>query len=326
MGISLVVTLKNEEASVLDFLTSIRAQTRSPDEVVIVDGGSTDRTADLVRSFPGLPIRCFVEPCNIARGRNIAIGRAHYDIIAVTDGGCRLRPDWLERITAFGPGTDVVAGNYRPFIRSLFDACQYSLSGLFRSDRDVRRFSISSRSIAFRRRVWEKLGGYPEFLDHSEDTYFHKRMLEDGYRVELARDAFVEWEQRPSLGAVYRQYFRYMRGDGLAGMNTRRHLIRFMAYAGGALLLALALWNPWFLVPLAHGMLAYLAVPFSAFARLGTHPLAGGCLVLIPLLLVVMDAGKMAGYLSGRWMALSHRARPASAVRPQVPLDERIDV
>lgn len=309
MGVSLITTVLNEEDSILPFLRSLAGQTRPPDEVVIVDGGSRDGTVERIRSFQDLTVRCVVRPSNIAEGRNIAIRLASHEIIAVTDAGCRLDPDWLERITAFDDGTDVLVGNYKPLIRNVFDACQYGFVGLFASHHDVRRFPISSRSLAFRRRVWEEIGGYPEFLDYSEDTYFHKQILRRGYRVRWVRDAFVAWEQRPTMKAVYRQYFRYMEGDGLAGMNTGRHALRFGVY-GGAALLALGPWHPLALVPLAAGLGAYLYRPVSAFRRLGLYPLLGRPLVLIPALLLVIDAAKMAGYISGRIKALRRGTQP----------------
>ena len=132
MGISLITTVKNEEQSIGDFLSSIACQTTVPDEVVIVDGGSTDNTTSLIRNFKGLNIRCIEQRSNIASGRNLAIRNAQHEIIAVTDAGCRLRPDWLERITAPMGSADVVVGNYRPIVNSLFDACQDSIIGIVR--------------------------------------------------------------------------------------------------------------------------------------------------------------------------------------------------
>ena len=303
MGVSLVATVMNEERSIVAFLDSIRDQTRPPNEVVIVDGGSADQTVALISAYRGLPVRCLVHPSNIATGRNIAIADARHDIIAVTDAGCRLSPDWLEKMTEIGEHVDVMVGNYRPLIGSFFDACQYAMTDLFGSDTDVRRFAISSRSLAFRRRVWEELGGYPEFLDHSEDTYFHQRIRAGGYRLRFVRDAVVFWEQRATVGAVLQQYFRYMKGDGMARINGRRHAARFGAYAAGSGLLGLSFSQPQALALLAAGFLAYASVPYRAFARLGRYRLLGPPLIALPLLLVMIDAAKMAGYIAGRFTA-----------------------
>src|SRR5215470_7149550 len=99
-------------------MRSLAAQTRLPDEVVIVDGGSTDDTVSLMQSYADrLPLRVLVEPgCNISAGRNRAIAAAQGDIIAVTDAGVVLEPDWLEKITrplVEDSAVQVVAGFFR---------------------------------------------------------------------------------------------------------------------------------------------------------------------------------------------------------------------
>src|SRR5438093_8000035 len=119
--ISLVATVKDAGPHVDAFLSSIRAQTRQPDEVVVVDGGSSDGTWETLRDADG--ILALREPgANIARGRNVAIRAAAHDVIAVSDADCVLDPEWLARI--LGPierGADVAAGFYRPLGSSLLD-------------------------------------------------------------------------------------------------------------------------------------------------------------------------------------------------------------
>ncbi|MYE80032.1 MAG: glycosyltransferase, partial [Chloroflexi bacterium] len=100
--ISLILTVLNEGDNIRQLLDSIAGQTRSADEIVIVDGGSSDDTVDIARSYAErLPLRLLVAAgCNISQGRNLAIAEARGDIIAVTDAGVRLAADWLEAITA----------------------------------------------------------------------------------------------------------------------------------------------------------------------------------------------------------------------------------
>src|ERR1044071_4185730 len=99
--ISLIATVLNEGESIHRLLRSLVAQTRLPDEIVIVDGGSRDNTVTLIQSYTDrLPLRVLVEQgANISRGRNRAIAATQGDIIAVTDAGVELAPDWLEKIT-----------------------------------------------------------------------------------------------------------------------------------------------------------------------------------------------------------------------------------
>jgi glycosyltransferase involved in cell wall biosynthesis len=301
MGISLITTVRNEEETIEKLLYSVSTQTIKPDEIVIVDGFSTDRTVELIESFDRLPIRLIQERSNIARGRNVAIANARNKIIAVTDGGCVLDSGWLEQITApFENSADVVAGNYRAHVESLFDAYQCSFMNMFKSGDGLDAIAISSRSLAFRKSVWENLGGYPEWLNFSEDTYFHEQFFRRGYRVAFAPGATVTWTLRKDVKSLFRQFFLYMEGDGIAGLHPGRHAVRFLSYALGSVLLWRGVTKkPAFLPFLLAASGFYLAEPLSKFRRLNRYPLLGRPLVDLPLLLLLVDGAKMAGYLSG---------------------------
>ena len=297
--ISVVVTVRNEANSIVEFLHSLATQTRHPDEVVIVDGGSKDETVDRIRSCGDLRICLREEPCNIARGRNIGIEHARYDAIAVTDAGCFLAPDWLANISAGLDNADVAVGNYRPRINSLFDACQYSLTSLFGSDTALEHFTISSRSLAFRRSVWQDVGGYPEWLDYSEDAYFHDQLKRHGYRIAFRPDAVVEWELRKTVRDIFIQFFRYMRGEAIGLRHTARNTLRYLTYTSAGLCACFCFRHPAVLLPLAFGLALYLSAPLRNFRRLGVYRLGCRATVYIAAMLVCVDCAKMAGYASG---------------------------
>ena len=66
----------------------------------------------------------------------------------------------------------------------------------------------------------------------------NRRWRELGLDMRFAPDAVVRWRLRPTLRATWTQYFRYARGDALAGMFPERHALRFGVYAGGTAALA----------------------------------------------------------------------------------------
>src|ERR687887_1507266 len=91
MKVSLVATVKDARPFIDEFLASVRAQTRQPDEVVIVDGGSIDGTFEVLERESA--VTAILEPAaNIARGRNVAVRAAAHEVIAVTDADCVLEP------------------------------------------------------------------------------------------------------------------------------------------------------------------------------------------------------------------------------------------
>lgn len=305
-----MATVKDAGPEISEFLASVRSQTRQPDEVVIVDGGSTDGTVEVLQSTEGIEV--ISEPgANISRGRNLAIRKATSDVIAVSDADCVLAPDWLETILApIEAGAEVSAGFYRPITTSLLELCAAAVSV---PERDELRegWMPSARSIAFRRETFEKAGGYPEWLNVGEDMFLNHRMVAVGARIRLAPEAIAYWRVRPTLSATWRQYAGYAEGDAIAGMYPHRHLLRFGTY--GLLAAALASRRPWLFAATVAGSVAYARTPIRR-ARRRTPPRSRGrwrAMAAVPPMMAFVDAAKMWGYLRG----LSKRGRVSAAIR-----------
>jgi glycosyltransferase involved in cell wall biosynthesis len=311
MKVSLIATVLNADARIADFLASIAAQERAPDEIIVVDGGSTDGTLDRLRAACDA-ITVLEEPgANIARGRNLAIAAAAHDAIAVADADCAYGPAWLTALVApLEVGADVAMGWTEPVIGSLLDACVASLGfPLAASEVDEASFMPSARSVAFRREAIDAVGGYPEWLAIGEDMWVNHRWRERGFAMRMAPDAIARWHPRGSLGEIWTQYVRYARGDGRAGMYPERHALRFAVYGG--LAAALVSRRTWPKVLALGGAAAYARTPISrAHARL-TEPRDRAIATLaVPVLLAFTDVAKMWGYALGLADRLTGRVRP----------------
>jgi len=215
--VSLILTVFNEENTIDELLESIAEQTCPPDELVIIDGGSTDNTVSLINIFLN-DITTFkvafnsVKGVNVPKGRNLAISSAEGPIIAVIDGGCIADKFWLERITRpfqKQPGTDVVAGFYQPHAEGYFQRCEGIITVTGFREAKSNRFLPSSRSIAFRKLCWKQIGGYPEDSAVGEDTIFARRLVASGAKIVREPMALVYWRQRNSLFSFSKQMFRY---------------------------------------------------------------------------------------------------------------------
>jgi glycosyltransferase involved in cell wall biosynthesis len=299
--VSLISTVKDASAHVEEFLGSVAAQTRAPDEVIVVDGGSTDGTPDLLRRAGADAVQVIEERgANIARGRNLAIAAAAHDVIAVTDADCVLDPHWLERILEpIGSGADVSMGFYLPITDGFLQECLASVNlPLDPSEVDPSRFMPSARSVAFRHSAIDAVGGYPEWLAIGEDMWVNRRWRELGLDMRLAPDAVVRWRLRPTLHATWAQYFRYARGDAQAAMFPERHALRFAVYGGGAA--ALTSTKRWPKVMAAVGAAAYAREPIRrAWRRIPDPRERAMATVVVPALMGLIDTAKMAGYAVG---------------------------
>ena len=299
MKVSLIVTVRNGAEHLEEFLGSVAAQTRAPDEFVVVDGGSTDGTLDLLERADNLT--AISEPgANIARGRNVAIAAASHDIIAVTDADCVLKSDWLEKL--LGPveeGADVAMGFYLPLTEGFFQACLAAVNlPMDASEIDGNRFMPSARSLAFRRSAIEAAGGYPEWLAIGEDMWVNHRWRQLELDMRFAPEAVVNWRLREGLGATWFQYFAYARGDAQGGMFPERHAARYAAYTG--LLVAAGSRKRWPKVAAILAAGAYAKGPISRVARTFPDPSRRAlATAAVPALMAWIDTAKMAGYAAG---------------------------
>jgi glycosyltransferase involved in cell wall biosynthesis len=308
MKVTLISTVLNCADRVAPFLASLDAQTRQPDEIVIVDGGSADGTADRFRTHDRITV-IDAPGANIAAGRNVAIAHATHEVIAVTDADCELEPGWLAAVVApIEAGADVSAGFYAPIVDGFFQACMAAVNlPLEPGEVDAARFMPSARSVAFRRESIQAVGGYPEWLAIGEDMWVDHRWRELGMRIDFAPDAVVRWPLRPDLRSTWVQYFRYARGDALAGMYPERHALRFATY--GALAAALAGRRTWLKLAAATGGVAYAATPLRrAWARITDPAERAAATIVVPALMAWTDTAKMAGYTAGLADRLGGRA------------------
>ncbi|MCY4018036.1 MAG: glycosyltransferase [Chloroflexi bacterium] len=311
--ISLIATVLNEGDSIHLLLDSIRAQTRQPDEIVIVDGGSADNTCEVIAGYRGrLPVRVLVEPgCNISQGRNRAIEAAVGEIIAVTDAGVQLSATWLEAITdplLHNPGLNGVAGFFLADPQTPFEVALGAATLPLRDEIKAETFLPSSRSIAFRKSAAAEIAGYPEWLDYCEDLVFDLRFRSMHGPFAFEPAALVYFRPRASIGSFYRQYFFYARGDGKADLWFRRHVIRYAAYwlLAPAIFLLGALIEPYCWALYFPGAVYYLYQPFRRLPvilrrwRDNSIVIWLYCIFIIPVLRVLGDIAKMHGYPAGR--------------------------
>jgi len=318
MKISLIFTLKNESASILRLLDSLLAQTRPPDEVVVVDGGSTDGTLALVRAWAArapFPVHVLVrDGCNISQGRNAAIAIATGEIIACTDAGVRLSPGWLEELMRpfETRETDVVSGFFIPDPQTVFETALAATTLPTLTEIRPETFLPSSRSLAFRREAWAKVGGYPEWLDFCEDLVFDFALRAHGCRFAFAPRALVYFRPRPNLCAFLRQYYQYARGDGKADLWRWRHAIRYTTYllAGPLLLWLGVVQNPIWWLPLLLGLAAMVWRPYRRLVPLLAGYALGdklSAVAWVPIIRIAGDVAKIVGYPVGVGWRLTRR-------------------
>ncbi len=265
--VAVICTIKNEEKTIGKFMDSLLSQSRQPDEIVIVDGGSKDNTLKIIDSYLSINTNIkviLVEGANISRGRNIAIENASSEVIASTDAGCILSKDWLYwLIRSFenNPKTEVVSGWYKDNSNTEFGQLVEKLTSpnTDKIAKNPNKFLPSSRSIAYRKDCWQKVGGYPEWLYTAEDTLFDINLRRQGYEFLFCPNAVVYWNVGSNLADLFRKYFNYSKGDGEAKLFLNRYItLNYIPFLMGCVFLYYGLTNYIYILILLLSAMIYI--------------------------------------------------------------------
>lgn len=238
MNVSLVVPVRDEADSILVFLESIAAQTRIPDEIIFVDGGSLDSTPEIIETWcnrwlPEQKVQIIrAGQANPGKGRNLGIEAATWEWIALTDAGIKLQPGWIAGLIGTAeknPEAEVIYGNYEPVTDTFFTHCAALVYvSLKRQTPAGPVRGPSTASMLLQRRVWEAAGGFPD-LRAAEDLIFFRKVDELGSVTAWSPDATVWWQLRPDLNSTFRKFVLYSRHNVLAGQQRYWHygLVRY---------------------------------------------------------------------------------------------------
>lgn len=251
MKTSFITTVFNEEENVLDLLKSLNSQALYPTEVIIVDGGSTDNTLSAISNFQftnsnkKIRIRVIVKKGNRSVGRNEAIRNSTGDIIACSDAGCILDKDWLKNIVKpfIDPKVDVVAGYYKGLPKSAFEKALVPFALVMEDKLDANNFLPATRSVAFRKSVWKKVGGFDEKLSNNEDYVFARKLKKNGAKILFAKDAVVFWKPRKNLKDAFVMFYRFAKGDAESGIMRPKVVFILGRYIAGFLAVFLLLYT-----------------------------------------------------------------------------------
>ena len=245
MTFTLVSTIYNEALRLKQTIADLEAQTLKPSEIIITDAGSNDGSIAILEEWKkksDIKITILIEKgCNVARGRNLAIEQAQTEWIVSTDFGCRFHPEWLESLLTpisnpqnlpiegqslkySDPHISVIGGAFTIIeddIKTLAAKSDYVLQRGYPVLIDE-YFSVSSRSIAYKKEVWEKIGGYPEWLTlAADDTIFWKLVKKHSFNYTFVKEPNVYWGRHQTNKAFSKEAFRYGLGDGESRINYR---------------------------------------------------------------------------------------------------------
>jgi glycosyltransferase involved in cell wall biosynthesis len=215
LSVSIVIPAFNCASTIDKTLTAIQRQTHpGPLETIVVDDGSTDQTAAVVKSYPN--VRYIYQPnAGPASARNRGAARASHTCIFFTDADCIPHPDWVEKtLQGFhAPAIGAVAGSYgiaNPDNR--LARCVYA-EIRFRHDTLLPAYpkAFGSYNVAIRKELFMEVGGFNETYTHAsgEDNDLSYKILKTGHTIFFERRSRVDHHHPTSLRKYLREQFRH---------------------------------------------------------------------------------------------------------------------
>ena len=224
--VSVVLPVLNEERFIEACLTSVLTQDYPPDryEVIVADGGSTDRTREIVSAIAARDarVRLIDNPGRMqAAGLNRAIAASTGDVIARQDGHAEWASDHLRRSVALllATGADNVGGRQEAIGDGASErAIAHAMGSPFGVGGARFRYSEEEEEMptvflgTFRRSAFERVGLFDEAYPPHEDYELNERIRSTGGRIIFSPDIRTRYHVRSGLTALGRQYYRYGRG------------------------------------------------------------------------------------------------------------------
>lgn len=330
--ISVIMPVRNEGPFMAAALRSVLTQDYPADlvEVLVVDGCSTDRTRDVVREAADDRVRILDNPAGIVpTALNIGLAAATGAVIVRVDGHCTLPDGYLRACVGLlaTTGADCVGGvivtQGRTTVARAIATAQSSPFGVgnaaFRTGRAAPGPVDTLAFGAYRREVFDRLGGFDEELVRNQDDEFNLRVTRSGGTIWLDPSLRSTYASRATLAGLWRQY----RGYGMYKVRVaQKHgrvpsarsvvpALFVLAVVGGAVVS---------LVTRDRRALLAVVVPYAA-ANAALSVAAGRddppTMPIVPVAFACLHVAYGVGTLTGLWRwRHQFRARPPGVTRP----------
>lgn len=213
--ISIIIPAYNAERTIAQTIRAALCQdTDLPVEVIVVDDGSTDKTAKIIQSFPSV-IYLRQENAGPAAARNTGWRHSRGEIVFFTDSDCVPHPDWVRKMLPHfsDPAVGAVMGSYRLASPSKLLPIFIQAEIVYRHTHRLPRYPkvFGSYNVALRRSVLDETGGYAVGYRWAsgEDNDLSYRLLRAGHKIYFEPQARVAHYHTNQLFRYLREQFRH---------------------------------------------------------------------------------------------------------------------
>jgi succinoglycan biosynthesis protein ExoA len=316
--VTLIMPVRNEAGYIERSLNSVLQQDYPADriEVLVIDGMSDDGTRTVVQQLSNrahMPVILLDNPGKIVpTGFNIGLRHAKGDIIIRVDGHCEIAPDYVRRCVEVleETGADNAGGVQRAVgtgwigrATALATSSPFGVGSARFHYSDQPGWVDTVFLGAYRREVFDRIGGFDEDLVRNQDDEFNFRLTQAGGKIWLDPSIRSVYYSRASFRKLWRQYFQYGQYKVLVirkrgAVASWRHLVPalFVLSLTATILLAFIARRPRWLLPVAG---PYAAVNLAATAWTARHNAITA--PLLPLTFAILHVAYGLGFLYGLW-------------------------
>jgi succinoglycan biosynthesis protein ExoA len=222
--VTVLIPARNEERFLAACLSSVRDQDYRHLQIVVVDGGSTDGTVEIVRSHmaedPRIELVSNSRP-NIPSSLNIGVRNARGRWLVRVDAHSTIGPHYVSTaVSRLREGGWAGVGGRKDGVgtTSAGRAIAAAMGSRFGVGNSTYHFGTECREVdhlpfgAYPVELVRRVGGWNEQLVANEDYEFDYRLRKAGMRLLFDPSMVIKWHCRQSIKDLYRQYHRYGKG------------------------------------------------------------------------------------------------------------------
>ncbi|MCW4034682.1 MAG: glycosyltransferase [Candidatus Bathyarchaeota archaeon] len=227
-GVSIIVTTFNSEPTIDECLRSI-LELDYPEkllEVVVIDGGSVDKTAERVKEYP---VKLVLSQLNAAEAYNLVLKDVKNEVIGLVDSDAKVEKSWLKKLVKHlndpevaGASGIVETWNSNKLVPRVIG---YELNYRYqRLPKTVER--VATMNLLLKTKITLDIGGFDEALPTQYDTDFGARLAKAGYKIAFDSEAKCYHFHRSTLAGFFKQQYKY-------GQNTWKLYMKHPKLAKG---------------------------------------------------------------------------------------------
>ncbi len=201
-GISIIVTVLNEEKNIRDLIVSLISQ-EQPIEIIVVDSMSSDKTQDIMNEYSNKYdfISYYRERTTRGAGRNYGVSKSKFNYLAFIDGDAIAGENWIKYLRRYIDSYDIVAG-----ITKNTGNMNYSMERfkLFYKGFDV---TLPTSNLMYSKDLFDRIGGFDEKFITAEDIDLNIRAISQNARHIICDDCIVYTRTRETLRDFKKQAY-----------------------------------------------------------------------------------------------------------------------